>query len=157
MLKPVRLGALRAAFGPLHKRCIILVEGRGIEREQDVLLDPCGKVAQQWLHDARLCPAVPDGAEGGVKRFLVLVCGSLVISSPWPTPIWSAGNASAIESRRSTSFIRAAMKAALLKSFPIRARQAGSVPSGSTTLGPLTSFTLSTLFRLNNESAGTKE
>ena len=44
-----------------------------------------------------------------------------------------------------------------VESFRIRGRQSGSVPSGSTMLGPLTSITLSMFFRLNNESAGTKE
>ncbi len=38
-----------------HKRCIVLVKGHGIEREQDVLLNPCGEVAQWQLTRECLC------------------------------------------------------------------------------------------------------
>jgi hypothetical protein len=65
------LRALGATSGLGHKRRVILIEWHRIKREQNVLLDPCGEVAQ-WQQYASIFAAIPYRAEGGIEGFLLL-------------------------------------------------------------------------------------
>jgi len=70
VLKPVRLGH-SAQLPARHKSCVAFVERHRIEREQDVLLDPCGEVAQRQQY-ASFLVAIPHRAKCGIEGFLLL-------------------------------------------------------------------------------------
>jgi hypothetical protein len=63
---PLWKPSFHSPTGLRYKYGVVLIEGHMIEREQDVLLDPCGEVAQGHQHAG--VPAVaPYVSEHGIE------------------------------------------------------------------------------------------
>jgi hypothetical protein len=78
------------------KRCE--VQRHVIEREQDVLLDPCDEVAQRQ-ENARVFAAIPHGTECAIERLRLWELGD------FERMAWPARNASEMDGSRSVSRI----------------------------------------------------